>query len=230
MKPEIKFIGTGGSFDIAQGNSAAIVIFEGKKILVDCGFTVYPKLRELNLIDAIDCVIVTHLHDDHAGSLSTLLFHRHFISNNPITLLYPDEAFRDVMLKYLSYPMQNAENYCNLDILASIPGTDYIDTYGLHVPEMYTYSYIFGEGEDGILYSGDIGDGNFIFKYLEQMPDHPQVIFHDISFINTRAHANYSVVQQHVGKYTIYGYHHNTEMKPADYKLKSVAEIPAFLI
>lgn len=230
MKAEIKFLGTGGAFDIAQGNSAAIVNWQGKKILLDCGYTVYTRLRELNLVDALDYVLITHLHDDHVGSLSTLLYHRHFITNNPLTLLYPDDAFRDVLCKYLAYPMQNAENYCTLEVLASLAGTDYVDTYGLHVPEMYTYAYLFGEGEDGIVFSGDLGDGNFLFKYLDQMPDCPTTVFHDTCFRNTRAHAHYSVVQTHLDKYKIYGYHHNPAENPADNKIPLVANNQQFLV
>ncbi len=231
MKASIQFVGTGGAFDVAQGNSAAIVRWQDKNILIDCGYTVYTALRAKNLVDTLDAVLITHLHDDHAGSLSTLLYHRYFFTpDRPLTLLYPDDAFRDVLLQYLHYAMQDASRYCNLDLLASITGADYIDTFGLHVPEMYTYAYTFGEGANGIAYSGDLGDGNFLFKYLEQMPGAPTTVFHDTAFFDTKVHAHYSVVQQHMANFTIYGYHHDHTMKPKDCTLKLVGESKELLV
>ena len=73
---ELKFLGTGGAFDWECGNSSALVSFKGETILIDCGCVVYQQLCRLNLIDKIDAILITHFHDDHVGSLSSILAHR----------------------------------------------------------------------------------------------------------------------------------------------------------
>ena len=50
----IKFIGTAGIYDYELGNSAAIVRLGDKKILVDCGYTIFAGLCKKELIDEIE--------------------------------------------------------------------------------------------------------------------------------------------------------------------------------
>jgi ribonuclease BN (tRNA processing enzyme) len=49
MEFSLKFVGTGGAFDVAQGNSAAYVQLGDVSILIDCGHTVFPRLVQLGL-------------------------------------------------------------------------------------------------------------------------------------------------------------------------------------
>src|SRR4030095_1587723 len=65
----LQFLGTGGAFNPEYGNSAALIRCNGKSILIDCGFTVFAKLKEFNLFNQIDYILITHLHNDHTGSL-----------------------------------------------------------------------------------------------------------------------------------------------------------------
>ena len=75
----LTFIGTDTGFGI--NNNAAYVIRDNKLLLIDCGGTVFSELfrmeqntKFLSTKDEIE-VVITHMHDDHTGSLSTLIYY-----------------------------------------------------------------------------------------------------------------------------------------------------------
>ena len=71
----LKFIGTGSAFNTELGNTSAYVKTEDTLFLIDCGETVFSRIKKLKLLDGVKNVYVaiTHLHSDHAGSLATLI-------------------------------------------------------------------------------------------------------------------------------------------------------------
>jgi hypothetical protein len=85
---KIKQLGNGGAFDYDKTNSSFLIDIgtEEKRslILFDCGYNVYSKLREIekedeNIIKDIDLIWISHLDDDHVGSLKTLIYYRYYI-------------------------------------------------------------------------------------------------------------------------------------------------------
>ncbi len=79
---KIKFLGVGGAFaPIAIGNSNMLLSHNGKNMLVDFGKTgVYILRDELGIqLTEIDAVWVSHLHDDHVGSIGDLALARYFM-------------------------------------------------------------------------------------------------------------------------------------------------------
>lgn len=86
MSAKLQVLGVGGAFSPEIGNSS-IVIWEksgGKGLLIDCGYTVYPILKEKKLIDRIDKVFITHRHGDHIGSLDTFLYHKRYLNKQKV--------------------------------------------------------------------------------------------------------------------------------------------------
>lgn len=225
---EIKFIGYGGAFDYKYGNSAALVNINNNSILLDCGHSVYPALRAKNKIDDFDYVLITHLHDDHAGSLSTVLFHRHFsFSSKRLKLIYPEEKFRQELNSFLSFPMQKPEKYFDFIPMDEFPEMDFIDTFGRHSESMQTYSYIFKDNDKVVVYSGDLGDTDFLFKKLEEKGIEKATVFHDTYFSGRiNAHAFYKDIQKYdsADNYKIIGYHHDPSQKPMDCLIETVGE------
>ena len=85
---KIKQLGNGGAFDYDKTNSSFLIDIgtEEKRslILFDCGYNVYSKLREIekedkNIIKDIDYIWISHLDDNHVGSLKTLIYYRYFV-------------------------------------------------------------------------------------------------------------------------------------------------------
>jgi len=226
------FLGTGGAFDFDLGNSSVLISHSGTLFLLDCGHSVYPRLRELGWTERIDYILITHLHDDHCGSLSSLIFHQNLISpKRKVKLLYPTEPFKEQLYAFLSFSLLHPEHY--VEFLPLSHFSDFIspiDTYGLHIPDMQTFAYLFKSSQKTILYSGDIADPDFLFQYLKQQKIQPDLIFHDITFFKeAKAHAFYQDVAKYLGTYSIIGYHHDHRMNPADNPIPCVGALKSYL-
>src|SRR5690606_39016499 len=72
---QIQMIGTGSAFAKKYFNNNALVYTEGCTLLIDCGITAPLALHQAGInVDAIDAVLITHLHGDHVGGLEELAF------------------------------------------------------------------------------------------------------------------------------------------------------------
>ncbi len=219
-KPEIYFLGAGGAHDIHIGNSAALLRWEGETFLMDCGFTVYPRLVEKGLIETIDAILITHLHDDHIGSLSALLYHRHFLSRLPSTpVLAGTEELRAKLRTYLVYLMgEPLERFAQILAPESYrPFIESIDTTGRHMPHMPSTAYVFKSPTRNLLYSGDIAEPVPMMREEQWLSAYqPLWIFHDITFSQARTHAYYLDLIPWLEKTQLYGYHCDPAKAPSD--------------
>ena len=226
----VKFIGTGGAFDAHLGNSSALIKVNGKSYLIDCGHTIYPTLVKNNLLATYEKLLITHLHDDHCGSLSTLAYHHYYILGEKLELLVPTEDFRRTIISFLSYSMGDATKFINIDKIRTEEGVGFIDTTGDHVEGMPSYAYYFTTHKETIVFSGDLGRLDNYAGRLNEI-HHVSKVFQDISFYTGQeAHAYYKEVENLLGEYDVYGYHCNHLQAPDDLKLKLVANFPGLLI
>lgn len=231
---DVKFIGTGGAFDYQYGNAAMWVTLKGKKILVDCGHSVYPALRKHNLAGAMDYILLTHLHDDHAGSLSTLIFHQKYGENRRAQVLYPTADFGDHLFSYLAFSQQKPDEYSDFHPLWAFPGRgiSFIETTNMHVPGMMTFAYVFEDEDERVIYSGDMGNPYLILAYLENnITDKKIRIFHELTFYaGVKSHCYYKDLELLAKKYPVYGYHVDPTQRPADCMIPLVADFPELLL
>ena len=225
----IKFLGTGGAFEPTFGNSAAIVEFQGKNLLLDAGFTVYPKLVELNLWRKLDYILLTHLHNDHCGSLANILLHCFFYGQGkrPV-ILYQTEAFKQQILNFLNFQLKDATVYADFKPCSDIPGLTYLDTYNRHSAGFQTYSFILEEAGERMVYSGDLRDCQFLFDYLATLPERTTTVYHDISFNpENKGHAFYQDLRFFQRKYpSLFGYHCDPTQPPPDNTIPLVFHQP----
>ncbi|MEL6671519.1 MAG: MBL fold metallo-hydrolase [Bacteroidota bacterium] len=228
-----KFLGTGGAFDYEYGNSAVWVSLRGKNILVDCGNSVYRTLRENKLAGNIDYILVTHFHDDHVGSLNSIILHHKYFRDPPrrATVLVPNETFRDQLAWFISFALPHPERYVDFKPLSEVEGITAIDTFGMHVKNMPSFGYIFEDEEEIIAYSGDLGNPNILFEKLPQNPQKPVRVFHEMSFFRADGvHSYYQDIMPRLKDYEIYGYHHDPRKAPEDNAVPLVAHYPEWLI
>ncbi|MCZ2357564.1 MAG: MBL fold metallo-hydrolase [Bacteroidia bacterium] len=230
---KIQFIGTGGAFDIEQGNSSALLNVHEKTILIDCGYAVYPKLRQLNLVETIDAVLITHLHDDHVGSLTTLIFHLYFLAGRKTTVLFPDPKMYLILNDFLKNALIDPKIFVEFEELSTISGAKYWDTFGEHLPKMQTYGYYFQERDTAIAYSGDIGTTTIVESLSKPTFEIPKnlTVFHDTSFFaHASAHTYYKHLEPFLTHLSIIGYHHNPAFIPSDCLLPLIHQFPEYLL
>ncbi len=225
---KIKFVSTGGAFDTLYGNSSAIVTHRGMRILVDCGHAIFPRLVQMKLADQIDGVVITHLHDDHVGSLSTfILFHQMVLQKGRIKIFVASKVLQELLEGFLSYSLGTVSDRVDFRPIDEIEGCGAIDTFGRHVAGMQTYAYWFTDGRQSIVYSGDNGDPDFLVAQIEALRIPSVTLFHEVFFhFKMSAHAYYQDLMQLSGRYKIYGYHCDPSAAPADNTLPLVINFP----
>ncbi|GAB3529191.1 hypothetical protein GCM10027443_08030 [Pontibacter brevis] len=220
---QIKFLGTGGAFDTDYRNSAAVLEFRGINLLIDCGFTVFPTLVEKNLTQKIDHIILTHLHNDHCGSLANLLLYKHIVekSKRPV-ILYPSEQFKQQLYQFLQIQVKEPDKYAEFVPLDQVEGIIPIDTYGQHSEGLQTYAYIF-DNDSRIVYSGDLSKPEVLFERLERLPEKKTAVFHDITFnSDNTGHTYYKKLLPYINGIDMYGYHCDPTQSPQDNPIRLV--------
>lgn len=235
---DLKFIGTGGAFDYEYGNSSAWITLNGLHILLDCGNSVYARLRRLELADQIDYILITHMHDDHVGSLSTtILHHKHKRSpSQKARILYPDtingRSLRDRIRAYLSFSLPRPDEFVEFVPLSEVAGVSAIDTKDQHVKGMVSFGYSFEDENNVKVYSGDLGNKDTMFEYVKSLNTDKKVqIFHEMTFhADTAVHVYYKDLMDHLPAFDIYGYHIDPRKSPADNTVPMVVEQKRFMI
>jgi ribonuclease BN (tRNA processing enzyme) len=220
----IKFLGTGGAFDTDYLNSSALMEFRNINLLIDCGFTVYPTLVKKNLINKVDHILLTHLHNDHCGSLANLILYKHIIEKaKPPVIIYPSEQFRQKIFDFLEIQVKEPEKYADFIPLEQFAGITAVNTYGQHSEGLQTYAYIFEEGDKRIVYSGDLGKPEELFEKLGKMPSMKTCVFHDITFNSSNTgHTYYKKLLPYLNGMDIFGYHCDPTENPSDNPIRLV--------
>ena len=162
---EIEFLGTGGAFDLEEKNSSVLIKTGAGSILIDCGSTVYSELLKRDVIDDIKYIFITHGHEDHIGSLSTLIYHKFFVSKEVVNIEC-ENGMTENLNKYLldvcghtvdSYKLNENNGDIFKDLNMRIIK---VDTTNHHYKDFPTAGFIFNfrkGGEDVyIVFSGDI--------------------------------------------------------------------------
>lgn len=128
------FLGRNSGF--GERNNSAYYEINDKLILVDCGYTVFNELKrkfDFSKYNDIN-VIITHLHNDHAGSLSQLILFLWFIHHKKVTVISKCSAIEDY-LNITGTPKEAYELKNKLDNLEFIKTnhSSYIEAYGFKI-------------------------------------------------------------------------------------------------
>jgi ribonuclease BN (tRNA processing enzyme) len=222
---EIKFLGTGGAFEYTKGTSSALVTQSDKTILIDCGATVFGQLRKYDLMNTIDYVLITHMHGDHVGCLFQYIYYTHYALNRHTNFIYTTEAFKKAIIVFLDAQNVSYDYYSFIHI-DKIQGLGYIDTTGMHSPDMIGHAYYFTTENELIYYSGDIGNIDVATDFLTTRKEESITVFHEISKNKAESHVYYKDAMEKLSEYTAYGYHCDKATIPADNTFPLVEDYP----
>jgi len=144
---KVEVIGTGGAFNTDKTNSSFLVHLKGTKILVDCGYNVFPYLKQKkhSLLDELDIVAITHLDDDHIGSLRSLIFYRWFIVGKKTTITANKKILKDLKTFLPKESIWNYKNPSNYKGIKTVRGEHHIDSFGFMFWTKKSFVYISGD-------------------------------------------------------------------------------------
>jgi hypothetical protein len=243
---EIEFLGCGGAFDINEANSSVLITAYDKKALIDCGPTVYPLLKNKDVIGDIDVVFITHTHEDHIGSLSTLIYDKWYIHQQK-TIIECGENVSKLLKAYLTICGHISEQYeirTEKDVYydSMMMQVLKINTMGHHFETFPNYGFVFNFEYDGdfffMVYSGDINKP--IIKLLPEEivqvlygNSDDVIMFHDMTALDYpgNPHCNFKLLEGLVDYFdNMFTYHHSAQhleaLKEAQSNIKSLVVHP----
>lgn len=158
----LKFLGSDSGF--GASNNSAYIEERDKLIIIDCGFTVFQQIKEKfdsNKYKEIN-VIITHLHNDHAGTLSQLILYSYFVFNkkvNVISMCSKIKEYLDITgTPEDAYTLYNASE--NMEFIKT-EHTKYLDSYGFKL-------CLNGKK---IVYTGDTNTLEPFMKYINDIDE-----------------------------------------------------------
>jgi len=145
-KQTLTFLGRDSGF--GEKNNSAYFEDNNNLFLIDCGLTVFQQLKnnfDLARYSRIS-VIITHLHNDHAGSLSQLILYLWFVLKKKTTIITNCINIR----QFLDTTGTPQESY---ELLNSLPNLKFIKTE--HSPYLDAYGFNLNFNNRNIIYTGD---------------------------------------------------------------------------
>ena len=94
-------LGNGSALNPEMTNSSFLVKGSDKYILVDCGYNVFTELfKNKDILNNITHICITHMDDDHIGSLRALMYHL-FFKQNVVPTIICDKSIEFQLKTYL---------------------------------------------------------------------------------------------------------------------------------
>lgn len=182
-----KFLGNGSAFNYSLDNNS-MYFYEGRTLfIIDVGEKICSKIVSLNLLDErkIDkvCIIITHMHSDHIGSLEPLLVYIDVFTNiKDVSIIYPNAKELKEYLKIMNYSKDVTILHDKVNI---IDGIEIKACLQKHIPNSYGY-FVYGK-ENRFFYSGDTS--SFQNKALDALKEgRIDMIYHEVGLRSSNYH------------------------------------------
>ena len=198
---KIKQLGNGGAFDYKLTNSSFLIeTKEESYFLFDCGHSVYAELRKQDEAKEIDLnklkyIYISHMDDDHIGSLKTLIYYMFFILKKRVHIIAYGAVFKELKT-YLSDIDGIVENEVkikdSLFNMLEIPSAEYLVLDSFNIKATFTNHFkpCFGlkfklKDKSYFIISGDTKAYHGLIPELRDM--NLKFAFHDFSNWNCKS-------------------------------------------
>lgn len=154
----LTFLGKDSGF--GDNNNSAYVENNNNLYIIDCGFSVFNVIKnkfDFKKYNSIN-VIITHLHNDHAGSLSQLILSLWFMYNIKINVICKCDRIKE----YLDITGTPSEAY---NLKDSLDNLEFIKTE--HTKYLDAYGFRLNINEKNIVYTGDTNILEPFMSYLD---------------------------------------------------------------
>jgi len=193
-------LGNGGAFDYDKTNSSFIIEMDKSnlkyRLLFDCGYNVFGKLRELGdeLITSLSAIFISHMDDDHIGSLKSLIYYRYFILKKYTTILCGADVIDELAhyLKDVNQMMHNGKS-AHVDMY-TIKRPEQIVDFSIktidtnHGKPCHGLKIVDHDSKQMLLISGDTKANMHFYRELKRIPkDYKALVFHDYSEFNSES-------------------------------------------
>jgi len=146
MESTISFFGKDSGF--GDNNNAGYIEMDNNLLIIDCGFAVFNNIKkkfDYNKYNNV-YVLITHLHNDHAGSLSQFILYMWFVFHKKVIVVTKCEQ----MKLFLDISGTVEEGY---EISDNALGIEFIRTE--HVAQIDSYGFKITVNGKNIVYTGD---------------------------------------------------------------------------
>lgn len=178
-KDFLNFIGRGSAFNPNMGgNTSAFFLTDNDTTfnLIDCGASVFFRILDLELLENIKKVnvFITHTHDDHIGSLSSLILYCYYVKKIHINLYDFNmrlSGLPSILLSMgVNHKMYRLNKGINEDNMRLELGNNItIIGFGIdHVREIKSTAYEIVYDKQIIIYTGDHNDARINDDYFTQ--------------------------------------------------------------
>ena len=191
-------LGSGSAFSSDSNNTSGYFISNVNSFnLIDCGETVFKKVKPLLKKNKKLNIFITHMHSDHIGSLPTLIFYCHYVLNTIPNIYFPDKKN---LMQFLGLNGVSENFYViHNDVLTYTKVDDFLVKFipVKHVETLNSYSLSFEKHYENsiqttMFYSGDMSEfpippqdiEKYSYIYLECcLKDYPNNVHMPISKI-----------------------------------------------
>ena len=182
----VLFIGTGsGKTSLKRFHSSLLISINDFSLLVDAGDSVSRALLSSGVsFDAINGVVITHLHPDHFSGFASLIVQMKMSSRTETLTVYIHHTLVNTLKDFLSssyvflermgFPVIikgfdfEFEMRVTEDLTFRARGNTHLEKYKRNAPalSLVSSSLLFTSGDKKVFYSGDLGsiDDLYLFK------------------------------------------------------------------
>lgn len=198
---KITILGCDASYPSAGGACSGYLLeTDGKKVLIDCGSGIMSNLQKCCKPEELDCILISHLHEDHKADLHTLRYaldakERKGLLHKKVDIYLPGNPESDY--KAVTNKMEDSFEVHELheDTIVKLGDMEVSFMNAAH--PITTFSMKFKQGNLSIVYTGDSAPNPALLGFCQGS----DVIIGDATYLKNNVPDNnkYHMTAEQVG-------------------------------